>query len=185
MLFCERDVLLSQCGEGLVLALELGLQRGALAVLGVGRGLAALVVGGEGGGAVLEEVLLPVVEEVDGEAVFLAQVGNSDLLDEVIPKDGDLLLGGEGPTLAGHGCSSARVLPLTLTKATSDFDWGNTEPVSDILCRCKPSDSISGLYLWAWPAGREFSRCFPASANQPGNLVGIDWPRPGRAVITG
>jgi len=29
-----------------------------------------LVVGGEGGGAVVEEVLLPQVEEVDGDAVF-------------------------------------------------------------------------------------------------------------------
>ena len=99
-------------------------------VLGARIGLAALVMDREGGLAILEEELLPVVEEVDGDAVFFAQVGNSDLLDEVFPKEGDLLLGGEGPTLAGHGCSSARVLPLTLTKATSGFDWGNTRASS-------------------------------------------------------
>ncbi|HZI76931.1 MAG TPA: hypothetical protein VFD73_23435 [Gemmatimonadales bacterium] len=63
-------MLLHQLGEDLVLALELGLQVGDLLVLGVGGGLAALVVGGEGGGAVLEELLLPVVEDVDGDTVL-------------------------------------------------------------------------------------------------------------------
>src|SRR5262249_44767035 len=39
---------------------------------------------------------------------------------------GDLLLGGEMATLAVHGCSSARVLPLTLSKANSCSAGGNT-----------------------------------------------------------
>ena len=53
--------------------------------------------------AVLEELLLPVVEEVDGDAVFVAQIGNRDLLQEVLPQDGDLLLGAEVTTGLGHG----------------------------------------------------------------------------------
>jgi hypothetical protein len=112
-------VLLHQLGEDFVLALQLGLQFGDLAVLGVGRGFAALVVGREGGVSVLEEEFLPLVEVADGDAVFLADVGDSDFIDEVFPEQSDLLLGREVPTLPGHGCSSGRVLPLTPPKANS------------------------------------------------------------------
>src|SRR5262249_39189694 len=45
----------------------------------------------------------------------------------VFPEQGNLLLRAEVATLPGHGCSSARVLPLTLAKANSCFDWGNTD----------------------------------------------------------
>src|SRR5262245_13799948 len=133
-------MLLHQLGQDLVLAQELGLEFGDGAVLGVGIGLAALVVGGEGGRAVLEELLLPVVEVVDGDAVFFAEIGDRDFLDEVLPEQGDLLLRGEVATLPGHGCSSARVLPLTLTKANSGFDWGNT-PCRGCSTREGPTES--------------------------------------------
>src|SRR5262249_20251235 len=109
-----------------MLALEFGLEVSELLVLGVGSGLAAFIVGGEGGRSVLEKGLLPEVEEVDGDADAFADVGCRDFIDEVFPEQGDLLLGAEVATLPGHERSSARVLPLTLAKATSCFDWGNT-----------------------------------------------------------
>ena len=109
-----------------MLALQLGPEFGDLLILGVGVVLAAFVVGGEGGLSVLEEGLLPEVEEVDGDAVFLADVGDRDFIDEVFSEQSDLLLGGVVTALTSHECSSARVLPRTLTKANSGFDWGNT-----------------------------------------------------------
>src|SRR5262245_9248540 len=109
-----------------MLALEFGLEVGELLVLGVGSGHAAPVVGGKGRLAVLEEGLLPEVEEVDGDADAFADVGNRDLIDEVFPEQGDLLLGAEVATPSGHERSPARVLPLTLAKANSCSDWGNT-----------------------------------------------------------
>jgi hypothetical protein len=115
-------VLLHQFGEDLVLAEELGLEFGDLLLLGVGVVLAAFVVDGEGGLSVLEEGLLPEVEEIDGDTVSLTKVGDRDFIDEVFSEQGDLLLGRVGATLPGHECSSARVLPLTLTKANSCFD---------------------------------------------------------------
>jgi len=121
-------VLLHQFGEDLVLALELGLEVGELPVTDVGVGLAAFVVGGEGGGAVLEEELLPGIEEGDADAVFFAEIGNRDFVEEVLPKHGDLLFGAKVATLPGHGYSSARVLPLTLSEASSCSDWRNTSP---------------------------------------------------------
>src|SRR5918999_1542503 len=115
-------MLLHQLGEDLVLALELFLEGGDLAVLGVFLGLATFAGLGEGSGAVLEELLLPEVEEGDGEVVLLADVRNRLLLQEVEAKQGDLLLRGEMTTLPWHGWSSARVLPLTPVKATSSSD---------------------------------------------------------------
>ena len=58
-----------------------------LGVLG-GLGLAAVV---EGGVAVLEELLEPVVELVGVDVEFIAEVGDGDLVDEVPFEDGDLL----------------------------------------------------------------------------------------------
>jgi hypothetical protein len=123
-------VLLHQLGEDLVLALEFGLEIGDLLVLGVGSGLAAFVVAGEGRLAILEKELLPGVEVVDGDTVFFAEVGNRDLVEEMLSEQGDLLLRGKVTALPGHACSSARVLPLTLSKASSCFDWGKTKAVS-------------------------------------------------------
>src|SRR5262249_24621207 len=108
------------------LALQLGLQLGDLLILGGGVGLAAPVVGGEGGRTVLEEELLPGVEERDADAVFFAEIGDRDLVEEMLSKQGDLLLRGEVTTLPGHGRSSARGLPLPLPEANSCSDWGKT-----------------------------------------------------------
>jgi hypothetical protein len=68
-------VLLHQFGEDLMLALKLGLEVAEVLILGVGVGLAAFVVAGEVGVAVLEEQLLPGVEESDTPAVFFAEIG--------------------------------------------------------------------------------------------------------------
>src|SRR5215471_16979148 len=102
-----------------MLALDFGLELGDPLVLGISSGFAALVVGGEGRHTVLEELLLPVVEEGDGDAVLFADVGDRNLVEQVLSEQGDLGFRGKVPTLPGHGCSSARVLPLTPTKATS------------------------------------------------------------------
>src|SRR3954453_21114983 len=96
-------MLLHQLGEDLVLALELLLEGSDGAVLGVGIGLAAFVVAGEGGGAVVEELLLPGVEEVDGDAEFFTDVGDRDFLDEVESESGDLLFRGVVAALPSHG----------------------------------------------------------------------------------
>src|SRR5262249_45093711 len=98
-------MLLHEFGQDLVLALQLGLQLGDLVILGGRVGLAAPVVGGEGGRTVLEEELLPGVEERDADAVFFAEIGDRDLVEEMLSKQGDLLLRGEVTTLPGHGWS--------------------------------------------------------------------------------
>jgi hypothetical protein len=105
-------VLLHQLGEDLVLALELVFESGDLAVLRVLHGLEAFAGVSEGGGTVLEKLLLPEVEEVHGEAVFLTDVRDRLLLQEMEAKHSDLLLRSKVTTLASHGMSSARVLPL-------------------------------------------------------------------------
>src|SRR6478672_124993 len=115
-------MLLQQLGEDFVLALELVLEGGDLLVLGVLVGLAAFAGVSEGSGAVLEELLLPEVEEVHGEVVLLADIGDRLLLQEVEAEQGDFLLGGVVTALAGHQSSSARVLPLTPAKANSSSD---------------------------------------------------------------
>src|SRR6516164_10349672 len=116
-------MLLHEFGEDFVLALQACLQVGNFSVFGVGVCLASFIVSGEGGGAVFEEGLLPEVEEVDGDAVFLADLGDRNFFDEVLSEQGDFLFGAEVAPLLSHECSSARVLPLTLTKANSCFDW--------------------------------------------------------------
>ena len=105
--------------ENLVLALEFVFEGSDLAVLGVLQGLVAFAGVGEGRGPVLEELFLPEIEEVDVEVVLLTDVRDGLLLQEVEAEQGDLLLGGERTTLTSHDKSSARVLPLTLTKAKS------------------------------------------------------------------
>src|SRR5262249_30553084 len=116
------DVLLHQLRENLVLAAEFVFQCGNGATLGVGVGLAAFVVGGEGGLTVLKELLLPVVEEVDGDAVLLTEIGDRSFLQEIGQENGDLLLRGEVAALSAHECFSARVLPLTPAKANTSSD---------------------------------------------------------------
>ena len=86
----------------LVFALELGFEQLDLLVLGVldGPGLAVVV---EGGVAVVEELFLPAVEEVGGDAEFIAEVGDGDFFEEVAFEDGDLLGAGKVPTRLVHG----------------------------------------------------------------------------------
>jgi hypothetical protein len=71
-------MLFDEFGEDFVFALQACLQVGNFSFFGVGIGLASLVVRSEGGGAVLEEGFLPQVEEVDGDAVFLADLGDGN-----------------------------------------------------------------------------------------------------------
>ena len=112
-------MLLHQLGQDLVLALELVLEGGDLAVPGVLLGVAAPAGILEGGGAVLEELLLPEVEEVDGAVVLLADVGDGLLLQEVEAEQGDLLFRGKVPALSRQECSPASGGPLNPAKASS------------------------------------------------------------------
>ena len=56
---------------------------------GVGLGRADLAI--EGGGAVLEELLLPVVEQRGRELELIAEIGDGDVVDQVTPENGNLL----------------------------------------------------------------------------------------------
>ena len=79
---------LHQFSDDLVLALELVAECGDGAeVLGLGRGVLAF----EGGGAVLEELLLPEVEQRGRELELVAEVRDGDVVDQVTPENGDLL----------------------------------------------------------------------------------------------
>ena len=77
-----------QLGQDLVLGLDLLLEVGdPLLVGGVVR-LRFLL---EGGRAVLEELLLPAVEDRGLQAQFIAEVRDGLLLQQMAPQDGDLL----------------------------------------------------------------------------------------------
>src|SRR3954464_7788715 len=77
-----------QFRDDFVLALELVAQcRDGAEVLALGGGLLGL----EGGGAVLEELLLPGVEQRGRELMLVAEVRDGDVVDQVTPQDGDLL----------------------------------------------------------------------------------------------
>ena len=93
---------LHELREDFVLALQLVPEGGDGAVLGVLAGLAAFAGVVEGGGAVLEELLLPELEEVDGEVVLLAEVRNQFLFQEVESEQGHFLLGGVVTALPWH-----------------------------------------------------------------------------------
>src|SRR3954447_402677 len=80
-----------QFGDDLVLALELVAQRGDGAeVLCLGRGDLAAI---EGRGPVLEELLLPEIEQRGRELMLVAEVRDGYAVDQVPPEDGDLLDG--------------------------------------------------------------------------------------------
>src|SRR4051794_28911331 len=100
-------MLLHELRDDLVLALELGLKCGDDAeVFSAGRRVLSL----KGGGAVLEEDLLPGVEERGRELVLVAEVRDGHPIDQMPPEDGNLL--GGRVVLAGlsHGMVSCRVL---------------------------------------------------------------------------
>ena len=81
-------MLLHQFGDDLVLALEL-VAEGGDGPLEVAVGCGALAL--EGGRSVLEELLLPGVEQGGRELMLVAEVGDGDVVDQVAPQDGDLL----------------------------------------------------------------------------------------------
>src|SRR5215468_5740049 len=79
---------LHQFSDDLVLALELVAQCGDRALeMALGRGVLPF----EGRRAVLEELLLPEVEQCGRELVLVAEVRDGDVVDEMTPQDGDLL----------------------------------------------------------------------------------------------
>src|ERR1700677_3859102 len=88
-------------GEDLVFASELGFELLDLAFLRVLDGL-GFAVAAEGQMAILEELLEPVINLVRVEVVFIAQVGNRNLVDEVPLENGDLLGIGKVTTLLAH-----------------------------------------------------------------------------------
>src|SRR5579862_1148679 len=98
---------LHQFGDDLVLALELVAQRGDGPLeVAVGRGVLPL----EGGWAVLEELLLPEVEERGRELVLVAEIRDGDAVDQMAPQDGDLLNRRIVLPRLPHGRNSFRVL---------------------------------------------------------------------------
>ena len=94
-------------GDDLVLLGELLLQGRDLRLerCGARRGSRRL----ECGDGVLEELLLPVVEETRLKVVLFADLRDGHLIDVVASQECGLLLGGEGSAgLAGHGLSRCR-----------------------------------------------------------------------------
>src|SRR5512135_1781982 len=125
---------LHEFGEDFVFALELLLKQCDLPILGISGASGA---GFEGGRAVLEELLLPAVEHRRVDAVLVAQVRDGGVFEEVEPKDGDLLLGGEAlASLLGHGKTSARDCSL--------FE----RPVFPISSEAKHSRDTAGDGVW-------------------------------------
>src|SRR5512135_2159204 len=111
--------------EDFVLALELLFQEGDPPVFGV---TGASSSGSEGGGGVLEELLLPTVEHCGMDVVLVTEVRNRDAFEEMKPKDGGLLLGtgrfrvflGMGkPPLEIVAYSSGSFFPFRLKQNTS------------------------------------------------------------------
>src|SRR5258708_26622925 len=125
-------MLLHEFREDLVLALELLLKVGDPPVLGVAGASGA---GLEGGGGVLEELLLPAVEHRGVDAVLVTEIRNRGVFEEVKPQDGHLLLGREALSgLLGHGRTSARscslfeqtICPIS-TEAKQGHPWVTME----------------------------------------------------------
>ena len=110
-------MLLHQLGDDLVLAAEL-VAEGVDGPLVLALGGLALAL--EGGGAVLEELPLPGVEDGGLELMLVAEIGDGHLVDEVASEDGDLL--GRGVILAGlaHRVFLASGSMLTLARENSD-----------------------------------------------------------------
>jgi len=109
-------------GEDLVLALQLGLEAFNLLLLS-GLGLLGVpAVAGKGSRAVLEKGLLPEVELTGLEAVLLTELGDGNLFEEVLPENGDLLLGREMPTAGVHEMFPRSWLSLTTNEGKSSSD---------------------------------------------------------------
>ena len=104
--------LFGDLGDHRVLAGELAFQRLDLA-FELALPFAPAVLPREGGLTVLEELLLPVVEQARRDLVLLADLGNRNLLQQVQPEDFDFIFGAEMPPrvlslvslLVAHFCS--------------------------------------------------------------------------------
>ena len=81
---------------------EFGFELFDLLDVGIVGGL-GLAAGVECGVSVLEELLESVVDLVGMDGVLVAEIGDGNLVDEVLFEDGDLLRAIEVPTLLGHG----------------------------------------------------------------------------------
>src|SRR5579883_2212307 len=97
---------LHQLADDLVLALEL-VAPGGDGPLEVAVGCRVLPL--EGGGAVLEELLLPEVEQRGRELMLVAEVRDGDVVDQVAPQDGDLLDGRIVLSRLSHGETPAEL----------------------------------------------------------------------------
>src|ERR1039458_828998 len=127
--FFELDVFTHQLGQDLVLLLDLGLQGLDLLLLG---GLLAAV-GGSGfkdDGALLEELLLPLVEEGRLNAGLLADVRDGRLFDEVLTKNSQFLGPGEVATL-NHGRMLHMAPGVYITPMTLFSDSGRSRTLRD------------------------------------------------------
>ncbi len=127
--FFKRTYLLHQLGDDLVLGGQLGLAAAAT-LRSAGDGPAAFALPLEGGRAVLEELLLPLVELGRLDVVLVAQVGDRHAIDQVPLDDGHLLLRRKVPPLprvrSVLGCPSwnppALGVMLTPAKENSSSD---------------------------------------------------------------
>jgi hypothetical protein len=120
--------------EDFVLAFELFLEKGDPLLLEVRCPLGAAF---ERGGAVLEELLLPSVEQRGVDAVPVAEVGDRCVLQEGEPEDRELLPRGEPlPRVLGYGIASARYCSL--------FERGITPFPSEV----KQSETHGILAVW-------------------------------------
>jgi hypothetical protein len=85
-------VLFHQFGQDLVLGLELPFQGSDAFLVALTARVGAMIL--ESGGPLLEELLQPAVEDRRMKAVFLTEVRNRNLLDQVPAQDADFLFRG-------------------------------------------------------------------------------------------
>jgi len=109
-----------ELGHDLVFAGELGFELLDFVLLSV-VGWPALTAIGERQVAIFEELLEPVVELVGIKLIFITEIGDGDLVDQVPFEDGDLLMIGKVTALLVHGETSVQVM-LTRTERFSSFD---------------------------------------------------------------
>jgi hypothetical protein len=124
-----------------VLALELLLQEGDLAILAVSG---APDPGLERGGTVLQELLLPAVEHRGTDTVFVTEIGDRCAFQEVKTQNCDLLLRRETlPDSLRHGQTSARnstlferaVCPISTEAAQAEHQWQREKQVEQEIVR--------------------------------------------------
>jgi len=94
-------MLFHQLGQYLVLLLQLRLQEGDALFAGLDL-FVSVRRRPEGRGPVLEELFQPTVENRGMKAIFLTEIGNRHLVDQVPAQNGDLLFRGVMLTLVAH-----------------------------------------------------------------------------------